>query len=101
MKRLFGRLLDLAITVSVPGMEVDTVSKYAVNILLDFKLDESPLRPEAARMLQSCLLAPRLGGDCLPLGVPLDGLVSDPNKIVQSPRTTVIMYESDGTHRQI
>jgi len=32
---------------------------------------------------------------------PADGLVSEPNKIVQSPKVIVILYESDGTHRQI
>jgi hypothetical protein len=101
MKRLFGNVLDAAITVSVPGMELDTVSKYAVNILLDFKPDESPMRPEAAEIFRRRLIAGNAGGDCLPLGIPLDGLVSEPNKIVQSPKMTVIMYESDGTHRQI
>src|ERR1700684_3596816 len=38
MKRLFGSsLIDSALTLSVPGMELDTISKYAVNVLLDFK----------------------------------------------------------------
>src|SRR5271170_6123456 len=41
-KRLFGSgPIDDALTLSVPGMELDTVSKYAVNILVDFKPDES------------------------------------------------------------
>jgi hypothetical protein len=34
MQRLFGN--DVG-TTSVPGMEVDTISKHAINILLDFK----------------------------------------------------------------
>jgi hypothetical protein len=38
---------------------------------------------------------------CLPLGIPAAGLVSERNKMVQSPKATVILYESDGTHRQI
>ena len=33
--------------------------------------------------------------------MPLDALVSEPDKIVQSPAAIVILYESDGSHRQI
>src|ERR1700683_230715 len=48
MKRLFGgAAIDNAVNLSVPGMEVDSVSKYAVNILLDFKPEEAPMRPDA------------------------------------------------------
>ncbi len=101
-KRLFGSgPIDNALTLSVPGMELDTVSKYAVNILVDFKPDESPMRPAAADILRGHLASPDPGGSCLPLGIPVAGLVSEATRIVQSPRMTVIMYESDGTHRQI
>ncbi len=96
MKRLFGD--DVAIT-DVPGMEADTISKYAVNVLLDFKPEEAPTRPETAEIFRRSKSDP--GGHCLPLGIPVSGLVSEANKIVQSPRTIVILYESDGTHRQI
>ena len=34
MKKLFGNDVD---TIEVPGMEIDTISKYAINILADFK----------------------------------------------------------------
>src|ERR1051326_2578406 len=47
MKRLYGALIDEAIKVDVPGMEIGTQHKYGFNILLDFKPGESPLRPEA------------------------------------------------------
>ena len=33
-------------------MEVETVSKYAVNILLDFKPEEVQMRPEAAEIFR-------------------------------------------------
>ena len=39
MKRLFGDNVGAA---NVPGMEVETVSKYAINILLDFKPERVP-----------------------------------------------------------
>ena len=48
MKRLFGDNVDLT---NVPGMEIDTISKYALNILVDFKPEEAPMRPEAAEIL--------------------------------------------------
>ena len=37
----------------------------------------------------------------LPVGIPMAGFVSEPNKIVQSPGLIVVIYESDGTYRQI
>ena len=40
MKRLFGEHADAT---DVPGMELDTISKYGVNILQDFKPEEAPL----------------------------------------------------------
>ncbi len=98
MKRLFGDGVGFS---SVPGMEPDTISKYAVNILLDFKPDESPIRPEAAEILRRRAPGSNPADRCLPIGIPAAGLVSEPRKIAQSPKLMVIMYESDGTHRQI
>ena len=98
MKRLFG---DNVGVTSVPGMEPDTISKYAVNVLLDFKPDESPIRPEAAEIFRRRITGVENREVCLPLGIPLAGIVSEATKIAQSPRLTVILYESDGTHRQI
>jgi hypothetical protein len=101
-RRLLGdRFVDGALKLSVPGMEPDTVSKYAANILFDFKPEEAPMRPEAADILRRRAGSNLTSGSCLPMGLPLAGLVSEPTKIVQSPRLIVIMYESDGTHRQI
>ena len=48
MKRTFGA--DVAVT-DVPGMEIDTISKYALNILLDFKSEDAPMRPETAEIV--------------------------------------------------
>jgi hypothetical protein len=95
MKQLFGTSVD---TLDVPGMEADTISKYAFNILLDFKPDDAPMRPETAAMLRN---SKGYVGSCAPIGIPLTYLVSEPDEIVQSPRQIVMMFESDGTHRQI
>jgi|SRR5579871_133439 len=98
MKRLFGEGIGV---VEVPGMEIGTQSKYAFNILLDFKPDEAPLRPEASEIFRHRPQGSNAADRCLPIGIPATGLVSEPNRIVQSPQMIVIIYESDGTHRQI
>jgi hypothetical protein len=100
MKRLFGKDID---TVQVPGMEIDTISKYAINIFQDLKPQDWPVRPEVAEVLK------RRGDDlpevlplthCLPGGIPLSTMVSEVSKIVQTPGLTIIMLELGGT-RQI
>jgi hypothetical protein len=101
MRRLFGPIIDAAIKVDVPGMEIGTQHKYAFNILLDVKPEESLLRPVAAEILQRA--ASRNPADvCVGVpGFPLAGLLSEPIKIVQSPRLTIILYEAGNSHRQI
>jgi hypothetical protein len=98
MKRLFGEHADAT---DVPGMELDTISKYAVNILQDFKPEEWPIRPEALEIQRRRTGADFPSTHCLPLGIPLSGLLSEPTKIVQSPRLIAILYEADDKHRQI
>ena len=48
-ERLFG---DVFKDFVVPGDDPRTFSKYFLNILADFKPDESPMRPEAAALFQ-------------------------------------------------
>jgi hypothetical protein len=100
MKRLFGNDVDV---LQVPGMEIDTVSKYAVNIFQDFKPEDAPVRPEVNEVLK------RRGDGkpealpltyCLPGGIPLSTLLSEVTKIVQTPALTLIMLELGGV-RQI
>src|SRR5215510_9011690 len=52
MTRLYGRVIEEAIKVDVPGMEIGTQHKYAFNILADYKPNESPVRPAAAALMQ-------------------------------------------------
>ena len=44
MKRLYGAMIDAAIKVDVPGIDIRTQHKYAFNILLDFKPGEQRQR---------------------------------------------------------
>src|SRR5260370_21015841 len=105
VKRLFGKLFDADITLAPPGMEIGTQHKYAFNILLDFAPGESPMRPETAEIFRQRLAAGPLANfrePCVGIaGIPVAGLVSEPIKIVQAPRLTMVLYEVDNLHRQI
>jgi hypothetical protein len=87
-------------------MENFTVNRYAVNILRDFGPSESPLRPEAVERMRQIQKALQSGGGCTealsgPLSFPFAGLLSEPIKIVQSPRLTLVLYEAGDSHRQL
>jgi hypothetical protein len=97
-ERLFGESMKDTV---VPGDDPRMFSKYLLNILVNFKPEESPMRPEAADIMRRRVPSDFPNTSCLPLGIPLAGLVSEPNKMAQSPGLIIILYESDGTHRQI
>ncbi len=99
--RLFGG--DFGALV-VPGDDPRTFSKYFFDILADFKPEEAPIRPEAAKLfLERVQTQGRDSTDahCLPLGIPRAGLIPVPFKIVQTPGLIVMIYEVDNTHRQV
>ena len=104
MRRLYGSVIDEAIKVDAPGMEIGTQHKYSRNILLDFKPEEAPLRPETLERMRRNPARPTLADACTPgfvFGFPLGGLLSEPIKIVQSSRLTMIVYEAGNFYRQI
>lgn len=96
LKRLFG---EHAGDVNVPGMEIETVSKYGINILVNFKPEEVQMRPAAAEIFRRRAIGAESRSPCLPVGFPAAGFLSEPFKIVQSSRLTAVLYED--THRQI
>jgi hypothetical protein len=98
-KRLFGDDVDKT---ALPGMEPDTISKYALNILADFKPENSPMRPAAAALLRQRTQLDRPSINCLPWGVPASTLFAPVHRIVQTPGLIVIMLEVDsGATRQV
>ena len=101
MKRLFGPIIEEAIKVDVPGMEIGTQHRYAFSILMDFKRGEEPMRPEAIEKLQKAFGQDPSDVCSNPAGIPLASLLSEPIKIIQSPRLSMIVHESDNTFRQI
>ena len=98
IERIFG---DLGAN-DVPGDDPRTFSKYYINLLSDFKPKEEPLRPEAAELLVRHMQSqdnPTFR--CLPMGLPGVNLIGFPFKIFQTPGAIVMLYEVDGTHRQV
>ena len=60
------------------------------------------MRPEAAEIMRRREASRNPADVCMGVpGFPLAGLLSEPIKIVQSPRLTMILYEVDNLHRQI
>ena len=103
MKRLYGAMIEEAIAVDVPGMEIGTQHKYAFNVLVDHKPEEGLVRPEALEKMRQNQ-ARANGGSCSTFTVapfPLVGLLSEPIKIVQAPRLTMVLYEAGNLHRQV
>jgi hypothetical protein len=88
---------------TVPGDDPRTFSKYFLNILADFKPEESPMRSEAAELLRkNRATAITTTSSCLPLSIPgADMFAYSPFKILQTKGVTMVLYEMDNTHRQI
>jgi hypothetical protein len=104
MKRLYGSRIDEALKVDAPGMEIGTQHRYGLNILLDFKPEESLMLPEAVAQMRRNQALNNLADACTPgfsMGFPRADLVSEPIKIVQAPRLTMIVYEAGNFHREI
>ena len=98
LTRLFGPALT---GLSVPGDEGAAFSKYLVNILVDFKPEETPLRQEFAEVLRQRRGIDTTLSRCLPIGVPADDLLPGPFKIIQTPGVIVVRNEYENTVRQI
>jgi hypothetical protein len=102
MKRIFGSRFEETVKVDVPGMELGTQHKYAFNILLDFNPQDSPMRPAGVEQMKKVSFARKPEELCTENpGIPLADLLSEPIKIVQAPRLSIILYEAGNAHRQI
>ena len=86
------------------GAGEEPLSQYFINIFFDFKPDEEPIQPEAAKLFRQRTRnfskeSPLT--HCLPEGMPLIEMAPAPYKIVQTPPMTVMLYERDTTYRQV
>jgi hypothetical protein len=101
-KRMLGASYEAESQAALIGMELESVHKYALNILADFDPKESPLRPEAEALMKQRAAARQVDNVCHgEYGWPVAGLLAEPFKFVQAPKETMILYEVDGLHRQI
>jgi len=102
VRRIFGTLFDGEIAGSLPGMEIGTQHKYAFSVLADFQPEEKAMTPEGEKLYRKHVAESDPSKVCEePTGIPQAGLLSEPIKIVQSPRLTMVLYEVDNMHRQI
>jgi hypothetical protein len=100
-ERLFGASIS---AFSVPGDDPSTFSKYFLNILVDFKPGDNPMRPAAVELFRKNTekKANSSSARCLPQGLPRTDINSyAPFKILQTPGVIAVLYEVDNTHRQI
>jgi len=102
LRRLYGAMVDNDLDNALPGMEITTVHKYGLNALIDFKPGESPAKPnvdvEMAKHREEMLTTNVCHNR---YGWPVVDLLSEPMKLVQSPKEVVLLYEIDSLHRQI
>ena len=89
---------------AVAGDDIRQMNKYFLNLFIDFKPGEEPIRPET-RAKEAEL---RKSGDnpyttlhCLPYGMPQRYFNVRPFKIFQAPKEIAIFYELDGAFREI
>lgn len=101
-KRMLGSAYEAESQAALIGMELESVHKYALNILLDFKPGESPLRPEGEALMKQRAAERQVTNVCHgEYGWPVAGLLAEPMKIVQAPKVTLILYEVDNLRRQV
>jgi hypothetical protein len=84
----------------VPGNEAKLISKYLFNILADYRPEEEPLRPEAAKLLKEHAAGFAPSTHCLPGGVPWATFIP-PFKMIQATREIVMLHEDNNPPRQI
>lgn len=102
-RRLFGNRVESEATLAPPGMELDTIHKYAINILVDFKPGEVQMRPKAEDVMRRRAAERDPSDVCngIPRGLPAQNLLAEPIKIVQAPRVTIVLKENSTVTRQI
>lgn len=87
------------------GDDVREANKYFLNLFIDFKPGEEPIRPEVkakeAKLRGAGGDNPYTPAHCLPFGLPSRYAHFRPFKIHQTPKELVIFYELDGAYREI
>jgi hypothetical protein len=74
------------------------------NIFRDVKPEEVPEKPEATKLRTERMKSgnrPNTSVFCLPWGLPVDNFVVEVVKFIQAPKEIIVLYEVDGSYRQI
>jgi hypothetical protein len=77
---------------------------YTGNIFRDMKPEQVPEKPEAARLRAKRMengTRPNTSPFCLPMGIPVNNFLVEVVKFIQAPKEIVVIYEVDGSYRQI
>jgi hypothetical protein len=85
----------------INGFGEDLPTKYFFSVFFDYPFGQEPMRPEVRAQLAK---GPRPAGPptlCPIPTIPLQGLVPEVFKIVQTPRLTLVLYEAETVFRQI
>ncbi len=102
IKRIFGPALGPELDASPIGMEAGTAHKYAFNALLDFKPTDILLTPAGEAAMKKRAAERNVENVCHgEYGWPVAGLLTEPFKLVQTPKVTLILYEIDSLRRQV
>jgi hypothetical protein len=101
-KRIFGPRYEIEEQAALIGMELSTVHKYGMNIMIDLKPGEVALTKEGEAAMKRRNAERRVDNVCHgEYGWPVVSLLAEPFKIVQAPKETLIVYEIDSLHRQV
>jgi hypothetical protein len=101
-KRILGAAYETASRSALLGMELEGVHKHGLNALSDLKPGESLLTPAGEAAMKRRATGQKVDNVCHgEYGWPVAGLLSEPFKLVQAPKETMILYEIDSLHRQI
>jgi hypothetical protein len=86
-----------------PAVDLETASKYFMNLFADYKPGEEPMRPEAVAILRPRMQEMGKGNpatQCLPGGLPFAMLIA-PFKMVATSNEIVVLHEGTNPPRQI
>ena len=101
-KRIFGSRYEVESQSALIGMELESVHKYGMNIMIDLKPGEVALTKEGEAAMKRRTAERRVDNVCHgEYGWPVVSLLAEPFKIVQAPKETMIVYEIDSLHRQV
>jgi hypothetical protein len=101
MERLFPDLKAFA----VPGDDPRNFTKYFLDIFADFRPEDVPFRPAAARLFKKHLEEGPFKGAptaaCRPAGIPMGDLLPLPRRVIHVPGLLVVLYEGVNPQRLI